>query len=132
MDWVKLLLSPQGRITRAPFWFGIMVIIIASLALRLIPGPIGRLVSLVLLWPQICVNAKRLHDMGRTGWWLVAPILIGVAGLAIAFVMGSGGGIPPQPAIAPLAVVALVSLGFLLWLGLTPGQAGANRFGEAP
>ena len=132
MDWVKLLLSPQGRITRAPFWFGIMVIIIASLALRLIPVPIVRLLSLALLWPQICVNAKRLHDMGRTGWLMLVPYVVSVACVVVGFVMNAGGGFPPRPAVAPLALAGLVSLGFLFWLGLTPSQAGANRFGEAP
>jgi uncharacterized membrane protein YhaH (DUF805 family) len=132
MNWVGLLLSPQGRITRAPFWFGIMVVIAASLALNLISGPAGRLLGLLLLWPQICINVKRLHDMGRTGWLLLVPMVIGIACVVIGFVMGSGAEAMPRPAPVPLAVAGLVSLAFLLWVGLTPGKPGANRFGEAP
>ena len=130
---VGLLLTPQGRITRAPFWFGILVVIAASVALNLIPGPVGHLVGFVLLWPQVCINVKRLHDMGRTGWLLLIPAAITLTCLAVGFIMGSGmEAPPPRPAPGPLAIAALVSLGFLLWVGLTPGQSAANRFGEAP
>jgi hypothetical protein len=31
-----------------------------------------------------------------------------------------------------MALSLAVEIGFLLWVGLTPGPAEANRFGEAP
>lgn len=36
------------------------------------------------------------------------------------------------PAIGLFAVLILVNLGFLLWIGLSDGQRGDNRFGPNP
>ena len=40
--------------------------------------PISIIVSLVLLLPSLAVSVRRLHDIGRSGWWIfiaVVPIL---------------------------------------------------------
>ena len=34
-------------------------------------GPIGLLASLVLFLPSIAVTIQRLHDIGRSGWWML-------------------------------------------------------------
>ena len=133
MDFGKLLLSPRGRIGRGRFWIGFLVIMAASLALNLIPGEIGRWLGFVLLWPQICINFKRLHDMGKSGWLLLIPAAVSIVCLALSFVLGSGAeAYPNQEALAPLAAAGAFSLAFLLWVGLSPGKPGANRFGPSP
>ena len=130
MNIVTLLLSPQGRIPRGWFWIGLVIVLAVSVALNLIPGRAGRMVGLVLLWPQICINVKRLHDMGHTGWLLLGPTGITLASLVLSFILGSGAESYPAPgALAPLAVAALCSLAFLLWVGLSRGVPEDNRFG---
>lgn len=48
------------------------------------------LMCLFLLIPSLAVQTRRLHDTGRSGWWLVAGILASVAySIAELFVMGS-------------------------------------------
>ena len=42
-------------------------------------GFIGVIVSLGLLLPSIVVSIRRLHDLDRTGWWL----LIGLTGIGM-------------------------------------------------
>jgi uncharacterized membrane protein YhaH (DUF805 family) len=40
---------------------------------------LGGIVSLVLLMPSLTVSARRLHDIGRSGWWLlIAFTIIGI------------------------------------------------------
>jgi uncharacterized membrane protein YhaH (DUF805 family) len=34
--------------------------------------------------------------------------------------------------VGGLGLLALINLGFLLWIGLTDSQAGSNRFGPNP
>ena len=133
MNLQTLLLSPQGRIGRAAFWIGFALVMVLSVALNLIPGVIGHLLGFVLLWPQVCINAKRLHDMGRTGWLLLIPAGVSAACLLLSFVLGSGAEAAPRPqAMAPLVVAGLCGLAFLIWVGLARGTPGPNRFGAKP
>lgn len=59
----------SGRAVRSEFWwfflFQIVVVIVASF----LGNTISSLVSLALLLPALAVGARRLHDIGRTGWW---------------------------------------------------------------
>ena len=38
---------------------------------------------LVLVYPAVVLHARRLHDMGRTGWLLLVPAVLTVAAMAI-------------------------------------------------
>ena len=40
-------------------------------------SPLKSLVSLALLLPGLAVSARRLHDLDRTGWWLLL-VLTGI------------------------------------------------------
>lgn len=140
MDWQSLFLSPNGRIDRPTFWIGFAIIFASSIVLNFIPF-LGPLIGLALLWPQICVHTKRLHDMGRSGWLMLAPAAFSM--LAGGFAVANGGvavfaGIGSQAAAAALGSVMLaftlaflVGLGFLLWVGFSPSQPGDNRYGPS-
>jgi len=127
-----LLLTPFGRIGRGAFWIGFAIVMVLSLVMNMTPGLVGHLLGFVLLWPQVCIHAKRLHDMGRTAWWMLVPAIVlvvcGVASYALVF-SETGGGSPAS--VAPLAVAVVCAVGFLLWVGLTPGSTQTNRFGPA-
>lgn len=34
-------------------------------------GPLATIFSLAVLLPALAVGARRLHDIGRSGWWLL-------------------------------------------------------------
>ena len=64
----------SGRAPRSEFWwfflFQILVLIVA--------GMLGQtaysVVALLLLLPALAVGTRRLHDVGRSGWWQLLTI----------------------------------------------------------
>jgi hypothetical protein len=54
---------------------------------------LGGLVSLALLLPSLAVAVRRLHDAGRTGWWLLLGLIpiIGWIVLLVFYVQDSQG-----------------------------------------
>lgn len=150
MDWKTLFLSADGRIGRKEFWIGFAILFAASVVLNMLPV-IGQIIGLLLIWPQVCITAKRLHDMGRTGWLMLVPVAVAIvcsliasltvgASLFSAAILGSSGtdmaaagsalaGVGAASAV--MGVALLVYLAFLLWIGLTPSQEGMNRFDPA-
>ena len=48
---------------------------------------LSTITSLILLLPSLAVAARRLHDIGRSGWWiLIAFTVIGIIPLLIWYV----------------------------------------------
>ncbi|QRN97586.1 DUF805 domain-containing protein [Archangium violaceum] len=151
MDWKTLFLTPQGRIGRRDFWIGFLIVMVASAVLQIIPF-IGQLLGLLLFWPQICIHSKRLHDMGKSAWLLLAPFIVSVICVGVSIATGSmammgaarvneSGGDASSAgnamaawgaAMGFMALGFLVGFAFLLWVGLSKGQPGLNRFGPPP
>lgn len=148
-DFQTAMLSFEGRLRRSHFWIGFLIIFGANVVLGWIPV-IGWLVSLVLIWSNVAISVKRLHDMGKSGWFVLAPYVIGFGLTIIGFIMMFGGiaasGMSESyyednpaavfalmgPAFGLFGVAALVGLAFLLWIGLTDSEPGENRFGPNP
>lgn len=84
----NLLLSANGRIARARFLQGMVILTVASVLVSagsvMVGSGIGAL-GLVLIYPYVCVFGKRLHDNGRTAWWVIP---IWVASLVLSFILG--------------------------------------------
>lgn len=73
-----------GRARRAEFWkFGLATLIIAGIAglaaslWGLKAETASNVLDVLLFLPSLAVTARRLHDIGRSGWWL----LIGLTGI---------------------------------------------------
>jgi len=70
----------SGRSSRSEVWwwilFGLMANVIASLADFVVGGGVfAILVSLGLLLPSVSVQVRRLHDLDRSGWWLLISLV---------------------------------------------------------
>ena len=89
IDWfvkcLKQYVTFDGRARRKEFWFFILVCIGLGIVAQIIDGIIGTtpllngLLNLALFLPSLAVGARRLHDVGRSGWWQ----LIGLTGIGL-------------------------------------------------
>lgn len=104
----------NGRAARSEYWWWALFVTVVSLALALIvdgailgigmsgTGPASGLWSLATLLPSIFVGVRRLHDVDRSGWWLL------------------------------IALIPLIGFLVLLYWFVTKGTDGENRFGADP
>lgn len=109
-DMLWLLASLEGRISREPFWLGLLLLnlvmaILLGTAMRhehWVPmiSTIVPFVVPVMLWFEIALIAKRAHDKGLTGF------------------------------VAILALVPFANIALVLFLGIVPGDPGPNNFGR--
>jgi uncharacterized membrane protein YhaH (DUF805 family) len=100
----------SGRANRGEYWWFVLANIIVSIVLSVIDstvfgtgfgqtGILSGLYSLAMLIPGLSIGARRLHDIDKSGWWLL---------------------------IALVPIVGAIVL--IVWLA-TKGQSTANRFG---
>ncbi|HEY2754993.1 MAG TPA: DUF805 domain-containing protein [Pseudolabrys sp.] len=83
----------SGRAPRSEFWywtlFAFLVAVVSGiLDSALFPsmgtGPISAITSLLLFLPGLAMSVRRLHDLDRTGWWmLIALTIIGLIVLLV-------------------------------------------------
>ncbi len=68
-----------GRARRSEYWyfflFNFIIYIIIGVFAKTIELPaLSSLYSLAVLLPGIAVGCRRLHDAGKSGWFLLIPI----------------------------------------------------------
>jgi uncharacterized membrane protein YhaH (DUF805 family) len=100
-----------GRATRPEYWYFILFLVLAGIVTGLIDygifgtteiGPVNGIFSLATLLPSIAVAIRRLHDIGRTGWWVL------------------------------LSFVPIVGWIILIYWACQPGDPGPNAYGPPP
>ena len=118
MNWYITVLKRYGvfigRARRAEFWWFFLINLLITAALAFVDqltgtlspeggyGLLSGIYSLAVLLPTLAVAVRRLHDIGRSGWWLLIGLI---------------------PVIGTIILLAL----FIL-----DGMPGDNRFGSNP
>ena len=65
----------SGVSSRSQYWYFILGTTIASVIAQLAFGDFGgNLVSIITLLPTIAVAIRRMHDVGKSGWFILVPI----------------------------------------------------------
>jgi uncharacterized membrane protein YhaH (DUF805 family) len=107
----------EGRSSRKEFWYFVLFYLIVSAVLTILDrtffssalgtngsaiDPLTSIFGIVSLIPNLSVSVRRLHDTGRSGWWVLLWLI-------------------PLVGWIPL----------LIWY-CQKGHPAANAFGEAP
>jgi uncharacterized membrane protein YhaH (DUF805 family) len=143
MDLQYIFASLDGRINRAKWWAGAVIILVVWAVVRTISEVIfgwgyfgGFLVTLLVLalffYPSYAVSAKRFQDRdrpGKTALYGLVPVLI-----AILFQTWGLTGAPQQNGLGWLCTLIILGVGlwFLIDLGILKGTPGQNHFGGDP
>jgi len=59
----------SGRASRSEYWWFFLFQVLVMVATGMLGDVINGLASLALSLPALAVGTRRLHDIGRTGWW---------------------------------------------------------------
>jgi len=88
----------SGRARRKEYWMFFLINLLISAVLIAIDSLIGTfsqtgfgllqgLYSLAVLIPSIAVTVRRLHDTGRTGWWILIGLIPVIGGIVLLIFM---------------------------------------------
>lgn len=133
----------KGRARRSEYWWAQLGFVIIMLLLSWIPVA-GQLVALYISIASYALGFRRLHDTGRSGWWIGAPLIVGcillgilVATAGLSFLEGD----TRQVANMGMGVMALLIIGYLALMivgivifvfTLFDSHPEANKYGESP
>lgn len=80
--------SISGRACRSEYWYFVLFCFVGAFVLGLIDAvvfgntlqvsPLSTIFSLITFVPSVALSFRRLHDTGRSGWWLLlsfVPVL---------------------------------------------------------
>ena len=91
----------SGRASRSEFWWFYLFVVLMSWGATLVAAAafpadpaasdaLSGLVNLMFLLPVLAAGARRLHDIGRSGWWQLLYLTgIGVILLIVWWVLSS-------------------------------------------
>ena len=103
MNWYLEVLKKyavfEGRARRKEYWFFILFNVFISMALGIIDrltgnvnpetglGILSGIYALGVLIPGLAVSVRRLHDTGRSGWWLLITFIPVLGAIVFFFFM---------------------------------------------
>lgn len=146
MNLFELYFSPSGRISRQTWWLGSLAMwvfwLVISMMILLLAGAsfdlydflfdlenvlltIGGyvflygLIQLIYIWNGYVLNVKRLHDRGKSAWWLwIWSIIALICILLTPFLF------------VPIIGAIVVAIWYFVEVGFLKGEERVNRYGE--
>jgi uncharacterized membrane protein YhaH (DUF805 family) len=153
----------SGRAQRSEYWWFVLFVLLVSILLAVVDSTLfgtnpeagkmsiklNSIFQLSMLLPMLAAGWRRLHDIGRPGWYLLIPVAFNVAtmvilltGVAVFSTLEVNGADPealrgPAAFIGGTGLVVMYVLQFafsvlMIWWLSRPSQDGANEYGPAP
>ena len=174
----------MGRSTRPEFWmFLLLNYLVVALIAAFVAGtsmngklldmdrlmvnymrfaPLLNLFNLAVILPNLSVRVRRLHDLGRSGWWILFPFVVSVIAYIVFFIFNGPvffqtaidmgrkmKDLTDPAAITPAAMLRLewplwqlmlpwvlgpsLAAELIMWIAYAwPGSQDSNRFGPNP
>ncbi len=99
MNWFLLAFKRYadfaGRSRRSEYWYFVLFYVLIAVGLSIIDtvtgtmsveagiGLLSGLFALALIVPSFAVGVRRLHDIGKSGWWLLLGFIPLVGGIIL-------------------------------------------------
>jgi uncharacterized membrane protein YhaH (DUF805 family) len=64
-----------GRASRSAYWYWVLFVVLASIVLSMVNEDLAGIFSLAVFLPGIAVGSRRLHDIGKSGWWQLLGLI---------------------------------------------------------
>lgn len=122
----------SGRSTREEYWMFTLIYFLSYLALSAVAWLLNSdifqilitILSFAVIVPSLSITARRLHDVGRTGWFQLAPYL----GMIFSII-----GIFQESKLLMLSgLIFMLVLFIVLLVWLVKPSAGDNIYGSKP
>jgi uncharacterized membrane protein YhaH (DUF805 family) len=91
-----------GRARRSEYWWFFLFVLLVDVVVSRLSFTLSMVASLALLVPNLAVGVRRLHDTGKSGWYLLVGLI---------------------PIVGWIIVI--------VWLA-TEGDPNPNEYGESP
>lgn len=85
----------SGRARRSEYWWFALFNFGVTLILSLVSSVLYVLAALALFLPALAVGVRRLHDTGRSGWYLLISLIPLVGAIILIVFLASPGN--PEP-----------------------------------
>ena len=143
-DWTDF----KTRSGRQEYWMFVLFNFLFSIVARIIDdllgielfrienkpvGPVTLIYNLAVFVPTIAVTVRRLHDIGKRGRYILAPIGLVIAGTFLVILLTTFLG--ENFLVLMTILLGLIILGILVWfimLLATPGKTEPNKWGTNP
>ncbi len=138
----------SGRASRSEYWYFFLFCFLVSIFTGVIDGvvfgnasdgPVNGIFSLLTLIPLLSAGWRRMHDSGRSGLYLLYPLiaLLGIGTYAsllngVDGVFGDAAAQLGGIVLAIAMVILVLSPLIVIWWLTRPTQTGPNAYGPQP
>jgi uncharacterized membrane protein YhaH (DUF805 family) len=65
----------NGRASRPEYWWFYLFVLLVYMVAYVVIGRIAGLLCILIVLPSLAAGARRMHDIDKSGWWLLIGII---------------------------------------------------------
>jgi len=127
----------QGRARRREYWMfclfytvlELIFVALFAMGLDTLGNYLSNIFSAATLLPSVCLGIRRLHDIGKSGWWIL--VFYGII-IVAAFILGFSVAAESLVGLVVCAVALIANIVVFLVFLCLDSQPGENQYGPNP